>query len=312
MNTFERYIWLVDTLRRNEKLSYDEIATKWERATQNDENTPLEKRTFLNHIKAIEAQMGISIVCDRRDGYRYHIEEDSKSDGVQGWLMESMAVSNTISDSRDLSGRIMLEPIPSGHQHLQTIIDAMHNGDVISIYHKSYWRTEATMREIRPYGLRLADRRWYLIGYVEEYQDIMVYALDRIIDIDITERKFNFPTDFDLDAFFEGCSGVVKIGRIETIRIKATDNQQKYIDSLPLHESQRLVERNDEKDYAIFEYNVRPTLDFTMKLLAYGASIEVLQPFEYRKKVAEIALDMACKYYWNLINEDMALTIPDD
>lgn len=296
MNTFERYIWLVDTLRRNERLSYDDIAAKWEKASQNDEHLPLEKRSFLNHIKAIEAQMGISIVCDRRDGYRYHIEEDNEQDGVKGWLMESVAVSNTISESRDLAGRIMLEQIPSGHQHLETIIDAMHSNTSISIIHKSYWRTDPTIREIRPYGLRLADRRWYLIGFVEEYQDVRVYGLDRIMDIDITERKFEFPKDFDLDTFFKGCCGVVMQGQIENIKIRVTNNQQKYIDSLPLHESQVMLERNDEKDYAIFEYHVRPTFDFTMKLLAYGASIEVLEPASYREKLAENARKMAMVY----------------
>lgn len=292
MNTFERYIWLVDTLRRNERLSYDEIASMWEKASQNDEHLPLEKRSFLNHIKAIESQMGISIVCDRRDGYRYYIKEDSEQDGVKGWLMESVAVSNTVSESRDLAGRIMLERIPSGHQHLATIIDAMHNGNVISIYHKSYWRPEPTLREIRPYGLRLADRRWYLIGYVEEYEDVRVYGLDRIIDIDITERKFVLPEDFDLNEYFKGCCGVVKHGDIEKIRLKVKDNQQQYVDSLPFHESQRMIERNDEKDYAIFEYNVRPTIEFTMKILSYGASIEVLEPAGYRQKIVDIVRKM--------------------
>lgn len=297
MNTFERYIWLVDTLRRNGRLSYDEIASKWEKAAQNDAHLPLEKRSFLNHIKAIEAQMGICIVCDRRDGYRYYIKEDETPSGVTGWLMESMAVSNTVSESRDLAGRIMLERIPSGHQHLQTIIDAMHNGTVISIQHLSYWRTEPTIREIHPYGLRLADRRWYLIGYVEEYKEVRVYGLDRIIDIDITERRFEFPKDFDLEKFFEGCCGVIRQGDIQTVRIKVTDNQQKYIDSLPLHESQRLIERNDEKNYAIFEYRVRPTMDFIMKILAYGSSVEVIKPLQLRQKVMDTVLKMENKYF---------------
>lgn len=311
MNTFERYIWLVDTLRRNGRLSYDEIASKWEKASQNDEHLPLEKRSFLNHIRAIEAQMGISIVCDRRNGYRYHIQEDSEQDGVKGWLMESVAVSNTVSESRDLAGRIMLEPIPSGHQHLQTIIDAMHNGTVISIQHLSYWRTEPSIREIRPYGLRLADRRWYLIGYVEEYEEVRVYGLDRIIDIDITERKFEFPEDFDLGTYFEGCCGVIRQGEIQTVRIKVTNNQQKYVDSLPLHESQRMVERNDEKNFAIFEYRVRPTMDFIMKILAYGDSVEVIEPWELRKNVADTAFKMVDNYIF-CEEFEMAYKWPDE
>ena len=298
MNTFEKYLWLVDSLRRNGRLSYDEISSRWEKSSQNDEHLPLEKRTFLNHIKAIEAQMGIRIVCDRRDGYRYHIDEDYGQDGMMKWLMESMSVSNTISESRDLAGRIMLESIPSGCQHLMTLIDAMRSGTVVSIQHLSYWRSEPTIREVRPYGLRLSDRRWYLIGYVEEYGQVRVYGLDRIIDIDITEREFKFPEDFDLESFFRGCCGVVRGGDTKTVRIKVTNNQQKYVDSLPLHESQRMIERNDEKDYAIFEYRVKPTIDFTMKILSYGASVEVLQPEDYRSELkaqAEQLFEVYCK-----------------
>lgn len=153
-----------------------------------------------------------------------------------------------------------------------------------------------SIREIRPYGLRLADRRWYLIGYVEEYEEVRVYGLDRIIDIDITERKFEFPEDFNLDTYFEGCCGVIRQGEIQKVRIKVTDNQQKYVDSLPLHESQRMIERNDEKNYAIFEYYVKPAMDFTMKILSYGASIEVIEPMGYRRKIADIAEKMSKVY----------------
>ena len=292
MNTYERYIWLVDTIRRHGRLTYDEISSKWDKCSRNDEHLPLEKRTFLNHIKAVETLMGIVIRCDMKDSYRYYIEDEGSCDGIRSWLMESMAVSNTLSESRDLSDRIMLEQIPSGQEHLSTILDAMHSNTVISIQHQSYWKDEPTIREVHPYGLRLADRRWYLIGYIEERDNICVFGLDRIVDIDITERKFEYPDDFNLEEYFRGCCGVIKLGDIETIRVLFTDKQQKYVDSLPLHESQRMIERNDDEDYAIFEYNVRPTIDFTMKLLAYGSSVEVLSPESYRQEMASYAKQM--------------------
>lgn len=169
-----------------------------------------------------------------------------------------------------------------------------------------------SIREIRPYGFRLADRRWYLIGYVEEYGEVRVYGLDRIIDIDITERKFEFPEDFNLDTYFEGCCGVIRQGDIQKVRIKVTNNQQKYVDSLPLHESQRMIERNDEKDYAIFEYHVRPTMDFLMKILAYGDSMEVIEPLQFRNKVADTALKMEYKYFIHLEEEELAYKWPDE
>lgn len=296
MNTYERYIWLIDTLRRCGRLTYEEIASRWEKSSLNDSRVTLEKRTFLNHIKAIENSMGVCICCDRKDSYRYFIDEDDTYANVNEWLMESISVSNTLCESRDMSDYIALESVPSGHQHLSCIIQAIRNCTSLSIMHLSYWRNESTMREVRPYALKLSDRRWYLVCYVEEYEKICAYGLDRIIDIDITDRKFERPADFDVKSFYEGCCGVIKSGSIERIRIRVTQNQAKFVDSLPLHESQSLIERNDEQKYAIFEYHVRPTLDFTRKILAYGAAIEVLEPENYRKEIANTAKAMLGLY----------------
>ena len=41
-------------------------------------------------------------------------------------------------------------------------------------------------------------------------------------NIDIMERRFDFPEDFNLDPYFEDCFRVIRQGDIQTVRIKVT------------------------------------------------------------------------------------------
>ena len=52
-NLFNRYIWLVDTIYRNGKLSFKEINDKWLQ-TDFSEGKPIPLRTFHNHREAIQ------------------------------------------------------------------------------------------------------------------------------------------------------------------------------------------------------------------------------------------------------------------
>lgn len=72
------------------------------------------------------------------------------------------------------------------------------------------------------------------------------------------------------------------------------------------------MDRNDEKDFAIFEYRIRPTMDFIMKILSCESSVEVIQPWQLRHKVADSALKTGYKYFILLEEEDLAYKWPDE
>lgn len=59
---FDRYIWLIDTIYRAGKITFEEINKRWLRTEMsNGEEIPL--RTFHNHRKAIETMFDINIEC---------------------------------------------------------------------------------------------------------------------------------------------------------------------------------------------------------------------------------------------------------
>lgn len=48
----KRYLWLIDTLKRDGELTFDEISAKWDSSSTNDNGSRLTQRTFYNHCQA--------------------------------------------------------------------------------------------------------------------------------------------------------------------------------------------------------------------------------------------------------------------
>ena len=118
-----------------------------------------------------------------------------------------------------------------------------------------------------------------MLGKSEGYDELRLYALDRIKALEPTERKFKLPKKFDAAKFFEDYYGII-IGDedfdVEPVALKVGSWQSKYLRTLPLHHTQVEVERN--KEYSIFEYRLCPSFDFQQKLLSMGDSAGVLAP----------------------------------
>lgn len=67
-----------------------------------------------------------------------------------------------------------------------------------------------------------------------------------------------------------------------------------YIETCPLHSSQRLVSKTDE--YMIFELNLKPTFDFFQELLSYGSDVEVISPQSLREQIIKSIQCLSAMY----------------
>jgi predicted DNA-binding transcriptional regulator YafY len=67
--------------------------------------------------------------------------------------------------------------------------------------------------------------------------------------------------------------------------IRAYGNAPNYLKTLPLHASQKEIEHTDE--YAVFSYDIRPSVDFVLALMSYTDGLEVLEPIELRQKICD-------------------------
>ena len=275
---FDKYIWLVDTIYRAGKITFEEINERWLRSRLSEgEDIPL--RTFHNWRIAIEQVFDININCNRKGGYYYYIEnaDDMQKGGIRNWLLNTFAVNNLINESHHLKRRILFEEIPSGRKYLTPVIEAMRDGLELELYYQSYWYEEPSTYTLQPYCIKVFKQRWYVIGFCKERNNIRTFSLDRIQQLTTLDTKFIYPKDFDPEAYFADYGMHVQ-----------------YIRALPLHHSQCEIETTE--DYSIFEYRMKPTLDFRQELLSRGADVEVLVPLSFREEMIQSVNKMNSLY----------------
>ena len=294
---FSRYVWLLETIHRAGKITFEEINARWLRSELSGGET-LSLRTFHHHRDAIEELFDINIECIKRGWYCYYIEdtEELEKGCVRKWLLNSFAVDNLIVESRKLKSRILLEEVPSGKRYLIPLIEAMRDGMIVEVDYQSFRQQVPANFEIEPYCLNLFRQRWYVVARSPHYNRVMIYSLDRILDLEVSEKTFYYPEEFNPQSYFDACFGIVAdddIG-IETVQLKVYAPQDKYFDALPLHHSQRTVEVTE--GHTVYEYRIRPTYDFVQELLSHGADVEVLQPSLLRSRLGDIAKEMVALY----------------
>lgn len=289
-NLFNRYVWLADLIYRRGKITFEEINEYWQRSLLNHEGEDLPLRTFHNHRVAIEQMFDINIDCDKRDGYRYFIEnsDDIERGGVRNWLLNTLAVNNLINESHKIKQRILFEQIPSGQKYLVPIIEAMRDGLSIEITYQNFHGDPAATFEIYPYCVKVFRQRWYVVAYCPSRDKMIINSLDRIKELIPLDASYKIPEDFDGEEFFEDCFGIFAVDEApaERVVLKVRKNQDNYIRALPLHHSQR--EEENAPDYALFSYFIRPTFDFRQELLSHGDAVEVLEPQWFRDEIAEV------------------------
>ncbi len=287
-NYFNRYVWLIDIISRHGHISKRNIDKLWSGSTLNEnQEKEIPERTFHNHRQAILDIFGIEIGFDRGYGYFIADSEELDSAGIRGRLLESISLSNLLTESATLRKRILFEKVPSASQWLTVIVNAMRDGKALELTYQSFKRTEPTTFETHPYCLKIFRQRWYMLARTVGKEELRIYSLDRIIDIKVLDKALELPAGFDAADFFSDYFGII-IGhnvKPSIVEIKASAEQAKYLESLPLHHSQTAIEVTP--DYTVFRYCLVPTFDLKQEILSRGSTIEVLSPQWYRNVIID-------------------------
>lgn len=296
-NYFKSYIWLLEILQSRGRLTLKELQSLWLRSSVNDEGKELAARTFYNHIQSIADIFGIEIACDRRDN-TYYIDNESEIGGnsVRNWMLAALSLNSLLDGSAGLKDRILFEDVPSSQKYLTTVIQAIRNNNVLNVTYHSYDGPVPRSLVLEPYCLREFKRRWYLYAHKNGDAEPHMFALDRMLSMEIGAEKFTLPKNFNAHEYFAGIYGtrVYPNMKPETVILRVSARQAKYFRSLPLHQSQEIVEENPE--FTLFRYFITPDYDFKQDILSFGDSVEVLEPQEVRKAIGDMVRRLNKQY----------------
>ena len=294
-NLINRYVWLVDTISRYGRITLKDLNAAWLRS-EISEGKPLARRTFFHYRDGVEEMFDINIKCDKAT-FEYYIDDKDGEDNarLRSWLVDSVSMSGTLSNARDISSRIMLENVPSAREHLPVVIDALKQNRRIRFSYKSYTRALPTDGIVlEPYFVKIFKQLWYVIGLNVKDGQIKTYSLDRMSNLNLLQDLFDMPENVNPPEFFKDCFGIItNQNSAKRIVLRVEPTQAKYFRALPLHSSQQ-EEVHD--NYSIFTYKMRITYDLKEELMSHGASIEVLEPQEL-KTLIRTELEQALNNY---------------
>ena len=287
-DTFKQYSWLVSTIQRSKRITLKRIQELWIEDDLNDRK-PLSRPTFIRIKNAIEDMFGLIIECDRSNDYQYYISNPQvlKNNSTQNWMLQTLTVHNILIDSLTIKDRLVLEEIPGGTEYLQTIIKAIKDNHRLSMTHQSFDSPEAKTMFIEPYCLKLFRQRWYILGKTSPgYDELRIFALDRITALEETEKPFEIEANFQAENAFRYYYGTFIGGKPIRIVLRAHGIKMiRLLRTLPKHQSQ--IEIATTGTCSDFEYYLAPTFDFRQAILKEGSELEVLAPEFFRDEIKE-------------------------
>jgi predicted DNA-binding transcriptional regulator YafY len=192
----------------------------------------------------------------------------------------------SVADDENANQYIQFENVgrDGGSEFLSPIFEAIKQKLWIKFEYASFVTGELKPRLVIPLLLKQYRNRWYLVSFDDSKEDYITYALDRIEELDVSKEKANLPIDFNPDNYFKHAIGITSGNSApEIVLIKASTVASKYLDSLPLHESQKIIEFKE--DSVIFQLNVNISEELIREIMSYGGELKVQAPKELLKEI---------------------------
>ncbi len=165
---------------------------------------------------------------------------------------------------------------------INRVNDAAINKKSIEIVYFTQSRKEESTRRVDPYRIWFFNSTFYLIGLCHVRNEVRIFALDRIKILAQTEKSFEIPEDFDLEAFMRPSFGVFQ-GVPTKVKIRFSADIAGYIKEKIWHESQEIHSQNDGS--IIFEAEVAGTEEIKFWVMSWGSQAEVLEPEILRDEI---------------------------
>ncbi|RRO21416.1 helix-turn-helix transcriptional regulator [Flavobacteriaceae bacterium 14752] len=275
--TIIRYNLIIKKLRRK-SCDFDEIADYLALESElQGLDLQVSKRTFQRDLKAIYTIYNIDIQFDFSKRV-YFIDFEHQPE-LNNRLLEAFDMFNALSISERLSKNIQFEQRQAqGTQYLHDFLNAIKNKVIIEFDHQKFWDITPETRKVKPLALKEFKSRWYVIAKDTKDDKIKSFGLDRITNPKSTNQKFEKPENFDVNAYYKNSFGITGSNgrKPEEIILSFYEYQGKYIKTLPLHHSQKIISDNSEE--LIVKLKLIITYDFIMELMSMGENVKVIKP----------------------------------
>lgn len=282
-----RYYYLVKWIADRHYPSMNDIIKLFE-----EMEITITDRTFYHDRKALIDGYNIPITyCNVNKGYFIDDNNDAQHETNRFLqLMQEMITANSVSglfsENTKYLTYLEFENQPSSmfHNVFEEVLTATQKKQKIKFRYQSYVKNNWELYETKPLFLKQYQNRWYIIA--EHNKTYKAFALERIVDLELTTKKFKADID-KVKQLFRNVVGLTNSDKqaVEKVVLRFHPSQKSYMQSVPIHRQQQQLADN-ETEFTI-QLLVKPNFELKQQVLKYGSLVEVLQPKALRQEVKQ-------------------------
>ena len=276
--TIRRYTLEIEKIRRGHFPSFQEIKDYLFNLGFEES-----KRTIQRDFEQIRYEFGLEIEYNRAEnGYFINYEESENIESFFKFLEivnTAELLAQSLNESKDALKHISFDTGGGlkGIEYLKPLLEAIRANRKISFNHINFHSNKTRKYTIKPYLLKEYQNRWYVVGIIAELKEFRTFGIDRIEDLEVKTEIFKVDNKLNPAEMFAKTIGLVySLNSSQKIVLSFTPTQGKYIKTLPLHTSQRVLIDN-ELELRI-SINVIPNYELAQLILKHGDTVKVIEP----------------------------------
>ena len=195
------------------------------------------------------------------------------------------------------------------HDSMRTLIEAMQMSKVCQVSYQAIMEDHPKELHVKPLKMFSHKDTVYLHArlakkpgqpYVEPEFDPLL-AIHRMKQVDMTERDFEFPSDYNFEKFFNRHFGVIK-EKAFTVEAVFSGWSARYVAERVWSPDQKIEPVDEDKVKVTFSASSTP--EVISWILSYGEEAELLEPKWLVKEIAEKIDWMYGTYKANLVHHN--------
>jgi len=184
--------------------------------------------------------------------------------------------------------------------YLSQVADALWHQRRLRVTYRRWKAPTDVDRVLDPLGLVLKAGVWYLVAAADDSRPPRTYRINQILDLEVTEERFERPSTFDLIGFWTGYLAQyrARLHQGEAV-VRFSPQALDRLPDLVGEEVRAAVAENGTADAAGWVTATVPIeslIHAEGQFLRFGAEVEVLEPARLRSRLVAAARAMAELY----------------
>lgn len=164
------------------------------------------------------------------------------------------------------------------------ILQAILGNKTIEVVYHTQSRNTETKRLIDPYYLVPRDKRFYLIGFCHQAQEIRTFRLSRFREVDVTNQKYE-KGEFSIKQYLKNTWSIERGNENIQFKLKFSPAVARYIKEEEMFVKPKMRDLPDGS--LMFEVTLNHDREFLNWVYQYGPNVEILEPASYRETMKE-------------------------